>query len=642
MADDNTPKSGLIPWQFDFVSSSYQPFAPLRSMQNSGFRQTSWGGMTWDGIFRPRFPMVSTGVGPTVDSNGSFTDGYNGQTPGVISYYPIRDFSSTIEGYVMVILTTAECWIDVLASAPINVTPIYTIGTVSITTATKALVGTGTAWNTEGIKSGQLVIFPDASVRSIDTVNSDTSITLKDNYTGTTLTNAAYTIRRTGRFGSTGSGGVAQAVPKNLFARIFNGDLYYTYVEGAANFCVVKVENVTTGSPGTPTIIGAALFDNLSGCDIWTDAIYEIKGLELLTDGRVVLATTEKPASTTTQFQSRIRYSSHLDVMVWNSPPAGTNEVVNLPGKMNGMLAYGPYLACHFDTGIVMGVPTGQDDPPLNYQAVQGVATGCVNAKAMVNTSIGQAFLGSDNNAYVFDGSGVRQLSDATRTGSSAGNEAASWHAAVDESHHLIWLFDMQSLSATTSTTAYAIDFHSGIPTYHKLPTMVSCAGSNLGILTSQLLLGIPSYDPTASGTGGATSTMVYQLSSLSSADVVPAFTGYTAAAAMSLLTDWIDFGMIGVDKTFAFALLYYISSGAYTIRLTAKRDGLSTETISLTTANTSTEEKFAKLFFTPKTSEKWQFTLDTTTLSTSAWDVRPQRMVLFFRPVAESIATPR
>lgn len=64
--------------------------------------------------------------------------------------------------------------------------PDYQTGTVSLTTGTKALVGVGTAWVTAGVQPGDL-FFKNGFVALVDTVNNDTSITLRDNWGGATL-----------------------------------------------------------------------------------------------------------------------------------------------------------------------------------------------------------------------------------------------------------------------------------------------------------------------------------------------------------------------------------------------------------------------------------------------------------------------
>lgn len=64
--------------------------------------------------------------------------------------------------------------------------PDYVTGTVQLTTGTRNLVGTGTAWASAGIQTGDM-FFKNGFVALVDTVNSNTSITLRDNWGGATL-----------------------------------------------------------------------------------------------------------------------------------------------------------------------------------------------------------------------------------------------------------------------------------------------------------------------------------------------------------------------------------------------------------------------------------------------------------------------
>ncbi|EJN04223.1 hypothetical protein [Phyllobacterium sp. YR531] len=69
-------------------------------------------------------------------------------------------------------------------------------GTVSVTTGTKNVTGVGTFWLTDGIQPGDTFGSDGYTRARIDTVNSNTSITLKDNWRGPTLpAGSAYWIR---------------------------------------------------------------------------------------------------------------------------------------------------------------------------------------------------------------------------------------------------------------------------------------------------------------------------------------------------------------------------------------------------------------------------------------------------------------
>lgn len=73
----------------------------------------------------------------------------------------------------------------------------YETGTVSIDNGTKILTGVGTAWQLREFSSGDLFL-KDSYVGVVDTVDSDTQITLVDDWTGPTLSGAAYRLRYMG------------------------------------------------------------------------------------------------------------------------------------------------------------------------------------------------------------------------------------------------------------------------------------------------------------------------------------------------------------------------------------------------------------------------------------------------------------
>jgi hypothetical protein len=70
----------------------------------------------------------------------------------------------------------------------------YVSGTVSIANGSTALAGSGTAWATADLKAGD-TFWQGGYALIIASVDSDTAITLKDAWPGTTLSDAAYLIR---------------------------------------------------------------------------------------------------------------------------------------------------------------------------------------------------------------------------------------------------------------------------------------------------------------------------------------------------------------------------------------------------------------------------------------------------------------
>ena len=74
--------------------------------------------------------------------------------------------------------------------------PDITAGTASVVAGTKAVTGAGTFWSTDEIRSGDLFASDGYPGARIDTVNSDTSITLRDNWRGSSLpAGSSYYIR---------------------------------------------------------------------------------------------------------------------------------------------------------------------------------------------------------------------------------------------------------------------------------------------------------------------------------------------------------------------------------------------------------------------------------------------------------------
>lgn len=82
----------------------------------------------------------------------------------------------------------------------------YRAGTVAVTSGSKTVTGTNTQWQNLifGVAPGATFYGPDGKPYEIDTVNSNTSLTLATNYSGTTASGQAYAIDPT-RSGSVAS-----------------------------------------------------------------------------------------------------------------------------------------------------------------------------------------------------------------------------------------------------------------------------------------------------------------------------------------------------------------------------------------------------------------------------------------------------
>ena len=78
-----------------------------------------------------------------------------------------------------------------------NYTKWYGTGDVNATNGSKAVTGTGTYWTSAGLNPGDMLTLDGGdSFREIASIDSDTSITLAENYNGTTVTRAKYAIVR--------------------------------------------------------------------------------------------------------------------------------------------------------------------------------------------------------------------------------------------------------------------------------------------------------------------------------------------------------------------------------------------------------------------------------------------------------------
>lgn len=73
----------------------------------------------------------------------------------------------------------------------------YRTGTINLTNGSTALTGTGTAW-VANVSPGMMVVYDRQIIGEVQSVNSNTSITLATAYAGTTITGGAYAIANLG------------------------------------------------------------------------------------------------------------------------------------------------------------------------------------------------------------------------------------------------------------------------------------------------------------------------------------------------------------------------------------------------------------------------------------------------------------
>jgi hypothetical protein len=121
----------------------------------------------------------------------------------------------------------------------------YRTGTVAVTNGSATLTGTGTAW-IANVKVGDAVHLPDARVYEVLTVNSNTSITLRTNYLGSTASAQIYAIQPTRGMLREVYDKLTTAV--NTFQGYLDGVLAGKFGDGTAGAPAISfASNVTTG-----------------------------------------------------------------------------------------------------------------------------------------------------------------------------------------------------------------------------------------------------------------------------------------------------------------------------------------------------------------------------------------------------------
>lgn len=395
----------------------------FRSMNNL----TSFRGIlgSWYGIYQ-----CSDFVGNlfTVSQNGGYwtttPDGLlNGQTPVFLfadfpmSFPNSSTTSPTDFGSLLTICVTSR---EIHIYSPqdqtwYNATPVYTgesgagTETVNVSGGGTVTVSTGTnSWATRKIAPGQLIQFSgDANWYSIATVSSGPDTLTLYNYSGGVKAGVTYSIRRC-------FGGREYSCGENLiYAQVFNGNLFLggPFLGGAtAGPAVIKVSNIYDNVYTTDYILagfdltGGMTADGQVIADLW-----DIKGLKVLQDGRVVIATSEVPSGRTGVVGNRIRYSSNDEAYQWVASPGGFTDLTE-EGEVVALGQLDPNtITAHFHRSVWVGQFTGQDDPPLNFTK-SSATVGTISAKSIANYGNMEVFLGSDGAIHGFDGSKSTRL----------------------------------------------------------------------------------------------------------------------------------------------------------------------------------------------------------------------------------------
>ena len=128
-----------------------------------------------------------------------------GETALALSGDPVTgldSFAPRSGGQTLLIMTTRDVYrFDEATNLAVLLTPRYATGTVSVTNASATVTGSGTSW-TANLKAGDLIHVGDAAQTDptatwyeVETVDSNTQVTLTAAYQGATASGAAYTAR---------------------------------------------------------------------------------------------------------------------------------------------------------------------------------------------------------------------------------------------------------------------------------------------------------------------------------------------------------------------------------------------------------------------------------------------------------------
>ncbi|MEC5321076.1 hypothetical protein VSX61_19410 [Brenneria populi subsp. brevivirga] len=158
--------------------------------------------------------------------------------------------------------------------------PTYRAGTVTLTSGSKTVTGSGTKWADaiNGVSAGMMFIGPDGKVNIIAGVASNTSLTLEDNYTGTSGAGQTYKIV------TTYEGDISQFSARftALLARFEgNSDVLYTWLTStAATMTWTKADGSTetvTTLTGVSNKLGSAVLltgeQTIRGVKTFNDSI---------------------------------------------------------------------------------------------------------------------------------------------------------------------------------------------------------------------------------------------------------------------------------------------------------------------------------------------------------------------------------
>ena len=266
----------------------------------------------------------------------------------------------------------------------------YRAGTATFTNGSRAVIGSGTAWSTN-VRAGDEIIGPDSISREVETVTSDTALTMVEPYTGATAAGAAYKVKPIQ--------GWNRDVAAQLAALIND----YGSVEAALT--------VLAGNLGLGKSPNASAKLDVAG-QVWVDAPSGDATLRLLASGA------EKGKLAVTSAGRVYVESNGAEVMTWLNGNVGVGMAApgaRLDVKSQINLTNSVGTSFPGVKGSVFGYSTGYS--ALVIGATSGNVTTCIGVDPAANTS--PSFTG--NGIEVMFRNGVRFITP--NTGNDGYNE---------------------------------------------------------------------------------------------------------------------------------------------------------------------------------------------------------------------------
>ena len=137
---------------------------------------------------------------------------------------------------------------------------------------------------------------------------------------------------------------------------------------------------------------------------------------------------------------SRLRYSSPVDQQEWTLSPGGFSDIVDGGSRMiTGLERLGRVYCIHYHDTIVVGQPTGQDDPPLAFDSSRATV-GAAYTRTIRNVRGTQWFVAQDGSVHSFDGSSTQMIASEFRREFRLANQGNSGQTYIEPMLCGAWL----------------------------------------------------------------------------------------------------------------------------------------------------------------------------------------------------------